>query len=261
MGHQRLGKLPAYRNLPDIVRYLVEGGAPTADLVDLITEASQDFLKRAQKDPVFVEALWLFIKLPQAAASKNFPAALARIGMEARAPASIPELMVAYDKALERVQRQLYADATDLGEISRNAALAALGNAVQSGMPLWSPTPADVQASIAALRSPEKFGELAHQFYANFVERGIHYYVDRNLHKIVGADRIARSVHDLESYDAAIRRHCNEAALIMRAFAKDWLGKHLYRDGKEIGRENICRFSAYVVKKIGIELEKRKGPK
>lgn len=260
MGHQRLGKLPAYRNLPDIVRYLVTGGTPTADLVEQVTEVGQDSLKRALKDPVFVEALWLLIQLPQAAASRDFAAALADIGMGAQAPASISELMVAYDKALERVQRRLHADATDLGEISRRAALAALGSAVQSGMPLWSPTPADVQASVAALRSPEKFGALAHQFHANFIERVIHYYVDRNLHKIVGADRVARSVYDLETHDAAIRRHCNEAALIMRTFARDWLGKNVYRDGKEIGREDARRFSAYAAKKIGIELEKRKGP-
>jgi hypothetical protein len=34
MGHQRLGKLPTHRYLPDIVRYLVTGGAPTAPLVE-----------------------------------------------------------------------------------------------------------------------------------------------------------------------------------------------------------------------------------
>ncbi len=180
MGHQRLGKLPAYRNLPDIVRYLVTGGTPTADLVEQVTEVGQDSLKRALKDPVFVEALWLLIQLPQAAASRDFAAALADIGMGAQAPASISELLVAYDKALERVQRRLHADATDLGEISRRAAL---GSAVQSGMPLWSPTPADVQASVAALRSPEKFGALAHQFHANFIERVIHYYVCQSAFK------------------------------------------------------------------------------
>ncbi len=68
---------------------------------------------------------------------------------------------------------------------------------------MWSPTADDVQASVAALRSPEKFGALAHHFHANTVERVIHYYVDRNLHELVGADRVVSSVHDLATYDSA----------------------------------------------------------
>lgn len=261
MGHQRLGKLPTHRYLPDIVRYLVTGGAPTAPLVEQVTEVSRDALERALKDPVFVEALWLLIRLPQAAASKDFGAALADLGMGARPPTSVTELMVAYNSALERVQRRVHAGATDLGDIAREAGAAALAEAVEVGMPMWSPTAADVQASVAALRSPEKFSSLAHHFHANIVERVIHYYVDRNLHKLVGADRVARSVHDLATYNSAIRRHCIESALIMRAFARDWLGKNQYRDGKDISRDDARRFSAFAVEKIGNELKNRKGSK
>jgi hypothetical protein len=57
MGHQRLGKLPAHRLLPEIVRYLVAGGTPTENLVDQVTEVGQDALKQALKDPVFIEAV------------------------------------------------------------------------------------------------------------------------------------------------------------------------------------------------------------
>lgn len=92
MGHQRLGKLPTHRYLPDIVRYLVKGGTPTAHLVEQITEVGRDALKRALKDPVFVEALWLLIRLPQAAASRDFGAALAENGMGAQRPTSVAEL-------------------------------------------------------------------------------------------------------------------------------------------------------------------------
>ena len=76
MGHQRLGKLPAYRLLPEIIRYLIDGGAPTADLVDEVTQVGQDALKLALRDPVFIEALWLLVRLPQAASSRVFPDAL-----------------------------------------------------------------------------------------------------------------------------------------------------------------------------------------
>jgi hypothetical protein len=45
----------------------------------------------------------------------------------------------------------------------------------------------------------------------------------------------------------------------MRAFARDWLGKNHYKEGRAISRSDIRQFSAYVVEKIGIELENRRG--
>ena len=260
MGHQRLGKLPAHRLLPDIVRYLVTGGTPTEDLVDQVTEVGRDALKLALKDPVFIEALWLLIRMPQAAASEDFPISLEDLGMAGMAPASLSDVLVSYDRALEKVQRRLHAGATDLGEIARRAGLSALGAEARQALPtLWAPTAADVRASVAALKGTEKFAALSQRFYASFVERVIHYYVDRNLHNMVGAGRIARSVHDLQAFNDSIRRHCDESALIMRAFAKDWLGKNHYKDGKQISRDDVRRFSAYAVEKIRIELDIRKG--
>lgn len=258
MGHQRLGKLPAHQRLPEIVRYLVEGGAPTADLVDQVTEVGRDALKLALKDPVFIEALWLLIRMPQAAASKDFLSALAELGISD--VASSTDVLVSYNSALEKVQRRQQTGTTDLGELARCAGLTALGDELRLTMPiLWTPTAADIWAPVAALRAAERFAGLAHRFYANFVERVIHYYVDRDLHKIVGADRVTRSVHDIGAFNAAIRRHCDEAALIMRAFAKDWLGKNHYKEGKQISKDDVRRFSAHAVEKIRIELNMRKG--
>jgi hypothetical protein len=260
MGHQRLGKLPANRLLPEIVRFLVTGGTPTGDLADQVSQAGQDALKLALKDPVFIEAFWLLVRMPQAAASNDFPDSLKDLDMPGIAPASMSDVLVIYDRALEKVQRRLHAGATDLGEIAHQAGLSALAAEVREALPtLWAPTAADVRASVAALKRTERFAALAQRFYANFIERVIHYYVDRNLHNMVGAGRVAKSVHDLRSFNESIRRHCNESALIMRAFAKDWLGKNHYNEGKQISKDDVLRFSAHAVEKMRIELGIRKG--
>ena len=154
----------------------------------------------------------------------------------------------------------MHTGATDLGEIARRAGLSTLGEAVRGALPtLWAPTATDVRASVSALKGTEQFAALAHRFYANFVERVIHYYVDRNLHNMVGAGRVVRSVHDLRAFNDSIRRHCDESALIMQAFARDWLGKNHYRDGKQISRDDVRRFSAHAVEKMRNELDIRKG--
>lgn len=112
---------------------------------------------------------------------------------------------------------------------------------------------------MSALRRPDRFGAMAHRFFSNFIERVIHYYVDRNLHHMVGPGRVARSINDLRTFNGAIRRHCDEAALIMRAFARDWLGKNHYKEGKQITRDHVRRFAGHTVEKIRIELAQRKG--
>lgn len=260
MGHQRLGKMPAYRLLPEIIRYIVDGGTPTEAVADQITEFGREALQFALKDDVFIEALWLLIRLPQAAAAKDPPTALGEIGIDGATPSSVSEILFQYDRAVERVQRRIHQGSTDLGEIARRAGLSALAEGMQSNLPsLWSPRADDVRASLAGLRGTEKFAALAQSFYANFVERVIHYYVDRNLHNMIGPGRIAGSVHDVETFDGAVRRHCNESALIMRTFARDWLGKNHYRDGKAISRADTRAFSSHAVEKIRTELALRKG--
>ena len=88
MGHQRLGKLPAHRLLPEIVRYLVTGGTPTADLVGEVTNFGQTALTVALKDSVFIDALWLLVRIPQAAGSSDFLAGLTELGLPVAAPSS-----------------------------------------------------------------------------------------------------------------------------------------------------------------------------
>lgn len=258
MGHQRLGNLPALHRLPQIVQYLVTGGTPTEDLVNGVTDVGQQALERAIRDPVFIEALWLLIRLPQAAGVGGH--ALADYGVRIGPDAGVADIMAGYSSALERVQRQTNDDGTDLGEIARQAGTAALADAIQARLPgLWEPTFEDVRASLSRLKGTEQFAAVSHQFYANFVERVIHYYVDRNLDHLVGPERVASSVRDLRAFDTAIRRHCDESALIMRGFARDWLGKNHFRDGKETTRDDVRRFSAYAAQKMKAELEQRKG--
>jgi hypothetical protein len=260
MGHQRLGRLPAHRLLPEIVRYLVTGGTPTEDLVRQVTEVGQDALRRGLKDPVFIRALWLLVRIPQATASTEFVADLQKLNMSVSSSPTLADILVAYDNSLEHLQRASHAAATDLGEMARHAGLAAIAETVQGRLPvLWNPNPEDVRASLTALRAPERFGEIAHKFFANFVERVIHYFIDRDLHRMVGPERVSRSLNDLQGFNAAIRRHCDESALIMRAFAKDWLGKNHYKQRKQITENAVRGFAEYAVEKIRIELDQRKG--
>jgi hypothetical protein len=260
MGHQLLGKLPAHSSLPEIIRFLVTGGTPTDDLVDQITDFGKDALKEALKDPVFIRALWLLVRIPQAMAAEDSVPALQSIGLDGGEYASVADILIDFDNGLERTQREPNVNTGDLGELARQAALSALGNRVTENLPtLWEANSDDVRAALSKLRAPEQFGALAQEFMANFVDRTIHYSVDRDLSRMVGPDRVSRSLNGVENFDAAISRHCGESSLIMRAFAKDWLGKNHFHEGKAITEKSIRSFAAHTVTKMQAELDVRRG--
>ena len=47
----------------------------------------------------------------------------------------------------------------------------------------------------------------------------------------------------------------------MRAFARDWLGKNHYKDGKQITKEEVRRFSGYTVEKSGSNSPNERDPR
>lgn len=258
MGHQRLGSLPASRNLPAIINLLIAGDTPGVDLVDGVAKEIDALLQRAVKDPAFVEALWLLARIPQAAKADDFSEALRAIGVKIPDTPSAIDVVVGFDAAIEAAQRARGADITDLGEMARQAGIAALCSLSQERLPvLWEPTREDVRTTLATFAAPDKFGELAHRFFANLAERGIQYFLDRAIPQHIGPDKLVHSVGDMAVFDGAVRRHCTESAMIMRAFAKDWLGKNVFKEGKDISRRDVAGFAAYASEKIRKELSIR----
>lgn len=258
MGHQRLGKLPALRNLPEIIALLLDGDASSDALAEATAKFCGETLGRALKDPAFVEALWLLVRIPQAAKSAGFREALRAIGVKIPETATATDIVAGFDAAVEATQRARGSDVTDLGEIARQAGIAALYSLIQERLPaLWEASAEDTRTTIATLSGPEKFGDLGQRFFGGFVEHTIHYFLDRAIPSHVGPERLSPSVGDWRLFDDAARRHSNEAALIMRAFAKDWLAKNVIHAGKEITRDDIARFGAYASEKIRKELSIR----
>lgn len=258
MGHVRLGKLPTSRKWRDVVAYLVAGDVDVTGLANAIFKAAEKAMKRAANDPAFVEVCWLLIKIPQAAKSGDFAAALAEIGIEAPSAPSLLDVVIGFDAAIETVMRSPGGRATDLGEMSRQAGIAALYELTQERLPtLWKPGIADETTTLATLASPDKFGELAQRFFAKLTERNIFYFLDREWPKHIGSDKLAHSLGDMSLLERSVRHHCEETTLIIRAFSKDWLAKNVYVKGRQITPGQTRNFASFALKKISAELAVR----
>ena len=81
MGHIRLGRMPTTRKWRQVVALLGEFEPSIADIAEAVEGASDRSLADAVKDPGFVEALWLMLKIPAAARSASFEEELAKLGI------------------------------------------------------------------------------------------------------------------------------------------------------------------------------------
>jgi hypothetical protein len=227
-------------------------------LANAVEEAADRSLADALNDPGFVEALWLLLKIPKAAKSTDFATELAKIGIKVSAMPTFSELLGAFDRALERARLRSYRKTTDFSVLARNAAISALHGALQSRLPtLWSATAEDERTSLATLITTESFGDLAQGFFANLLDRHIHYFLDRETPRHFGSESFAHSIADTIFFNDATRLHCNETAVIVRIFAKEWLGKNGFHLQKEITRDDVRGFASHAITKVRNELAER----
>ena len=262
MGHVRLGKLPASRKWQDIVAYLASSEMDVANLANSISEATQKALLKAENDAAFVETCWLLINIPQAAKADDVVGAFKDIGVNVPSSPTLLDVAIGFDNAIERVMRRPDVKISDLGEMARQAGIAALMDVTQERLPtLWQPNDTDERTTLATLASPDKFGELSQRFFTNLTEKNILYFLDREWPKHIGPDKLAKSIGDMSVLNQSIRRHCEETTLIMRAFSKDWLAKNLYVKDRKITRIQSANFASYALKKINTELSERASPR
>ena len=136
--------------------------------------------------------------------------------------------------------------------------MAALYGVFNERLPsLWSATPQDERTTLATLASTERFSELAQRFFTGLLEGHIQYFLDREIPRQIGSAGFVQCVADTHRFDEALRRHCTETTMIMRTYARDWLGKNQFHLQKNPSRDDVTKFAAYAFDKIRTELAVR----
>ncbi len=260
MGHTRLGKLLTSRKWTQIVEMIELGDVSVADLATAVHEASLSDLKKASKDPAFLEALHLLCKIPLAAKEKDFQAALIPLGISVPANPTLNDVMIGFGKAIETAQQTQGGEITDLGEMAKMAGMAVFHESAQNQMGLFDSRPEDVQSAFSGFSSPERFGDLMHSFMARLTQDNIQYYLDRAIPNHVGPGQYLPTIGDMGTAEQTIQTHAYEAATIVRAFSKDWYGKYAYQPEHEINHKSVQGFAWVAFEKIGKELTIRNTP-
>jgi len=230
------------------------------DITCAVERAADRSLSTAVRDPGFVEAFWLLLKLPQALAADDHSAAVQALGIHVPADAGLADLTAGFEAAFEHFRKRSVTGFSDFAFIARDAAIAALAGLVRdSGPSLWKSGAEDERATIASFASTTRFGELAQTFFTNVLRGHIRYFLDREIPRQLGAGHALSSVADAEYFDEAVRLHCRETTIIVRAFAKDWLGKYRFHLDKDLTRKDAAALASHAFTKIRLELDRRGG--
>ncbi len=244
MGHNRIAYLPKTKKWATIVRDVAafkgtegSGGggvalAPTeVDLVKVAAIADQTLANVRYRfahidcDSGVIAAFRFLVLLVHATGRDNPSAVLKEHGVQ------LADDFGAYEvgRALQDyVQQEL--DSTEYGTV----AIQALFDALQSYLRQGQGTPQlefDTTSSFETLRSGTDAGlfcELSRQFFSNFTERYLRYFLERE------AARSIESVTDRELFLSSVHghvqdlsKHAFETAKITQSFAAGWYNKHV----------------------------------
>jgi hypothetical protein len=258
MGHLRLPPPPTTKKWQQVIALLEEDQLRIAEIAQTVERAADRSLSQAVNDPAFVEALWLLLTMPIAMRDKDPASALSELGLHVTAEPTLTQIMAAFSDAIDCARQRSNRGVTDFSLLARNAAMSALLEMTADFEPhLWQATPEDQRTTIATFVSTERFGELAQRFFTNILERHLHYFLDREIPRQIGHGGSFKSVGDTDAFEAAVHKHCREATLIMRAFARDWLGANRYHRNKDLTRKDAAGFAAHAFTKVRRELNRR----
>lgn len=256
MGHVRLGRLPTSLKWQEVVALLCGDDVSVQSLAEATANAAIVTLEKSANDPTLAAIYHLMYEIPQAAKERDFAAALEKRGIVVGPNPTIFDVAQGMAKAIDKVANE-NGLRTDLGEMAKHAAISTfIDMASEASNTIWSPTPADMQSGIGSFTAPARFGEFSQRFHSELTYKVLNYFLHREMPRHVSATGPFHSIADLRTFESGLRKHCMEASMIMRPFARDSLGK-MYSGQEKMDARSARKFIYVSTNKIARELRKR----
>ena len=253
MGHTRLGDLPKTRKWQQVVG-LIEGGAGTTQVANATIRAAERGFKLAAEDKGVVETIWLLTKLPLAARSQDFAAALRNVGLDVSDSPGLMEVVGAFADAVDR-RLANNNGRTDLGEMAQMAASETMWRVIGSRtQSLFGTTPEDVRNAFSRLATNRQFSIFARDFFSRLTYKCLDYFVSRAVSYHVGEGRRFRTLAQQGEFTKALETHSREASKIVEEFSGGWFSKTNWERGG-ISRPDAASFAHVAMQKLVAELK------
>lgn len=255
MGHQLLGTLPRTRAWREVV-HLIEHRADVDEVAAAVSHAAEQSMIDASQDPTVQHAFYLIAKIPLTARASDFRAALATIGIAVPTEPMLADIVSGMIEATDACVREARKK-TDYGEIAQISAAEALYAVIgRETRDLFGVTPDITKTTIGEFATVKQFTVLARDFFARLTRHHINYFLSREISRHVGPDRRFLSVREHRLFEDALDLHCREATRVIREYSGEWLSKHNFEGGVDLGKAG--RFVNYAAEKIRAELRHRR---
>lgn len=255
MGHIRLGELPRTGYWRDVINTLDLTNDP-ATIASKTLKAAHKGIDFAKHDIGVANVIYLFMKTVWASKAKYFDKALQAIGIHVSQQAGLVDIVGEFDRTTDKILRRS-PHRSDLAEMARYSAVDTLNEiCLQQTADLFGADIINTQQSLKPYTQAKKFGQIGKRFFGKFLYRFLDYHLSRELADHIGAGKQYRTLQDCGKFKAAMEKHCNEIALIIRDFSGGWPSVTEFRGG--INAENVrTRFVPTAFNKIWSELERR----
>lgn len=254
MGHNRLGELPKSQEWREVIALLDTPNVDAVALVGAVFAAADRRLQLLRNDDVLNYCFWLLTRIASAARTPGFEEQLAQLGILLANDTDAPTFV---ELVAERIEDRLgdFPPSGHFGDLAQHALRAALADTVgQQGGSLFQCSLADLRDAMARHATAARFGELAFRFFAEFLDRSMQTFVDRELAQHIGEARAFTTVANCQEFQRVLHIHARQSARIVEKFAGGWFSKHHYEERGTISAKSTQGFINVALRKLRDEL-------
>jgi hypothetical protein len=254
MGHIRLGRLGKSHSWRRLTA-LLDLSAPDVESVASTTaEGARQRLLDLRSDPVLGYTFWLLSRVATAARSDTFVDEAGRLGLDVTGDTSALGL-IAQVNDLVRIELERHPRSGPFGEIASLALRRALIETIGVVQPsLFGSTLRDLEAALRHQTTDKAFGDLTRRFFGDYLARTLRFYVDKELPFHIGADSGFPDIDTSATFLESLDTYCRQSAVIVEAFASEWLSKHAFHEAGHMSRQQAQGFVAVAMAKLEAEL-------
>jgi hypothetical protein len=254
MGHIRLGRLPKTQPWSGVFQVLESESLDATRLARATAEAAHGEFWAIGQDRAVNYCFWVLVRTATAARTSDFAAELERLGVESSNLSSGVAFVNSIAQAVDRGVRGRgqATPFTQIATLSLREVLSA--NLVEQSKSLFGTSLQEIESACRRISTQKRFGEVAKTFFANLMNRSIRFITDREISNHVGAAESISSPKEVQRFEKALRRYCDESAKIVEEFAAGWFSKHNWETNNDISEDATAAFTAYALEKIQMEL-------
>lgn len=256
MGHIRLGRIPKTKKWAALFDSFQETELSAERVASAVLSASEGEIESSKGDETLSHCFWLLCRIVTASRSADFVDELAKVGIQVNDTTSGLAFLQRTSQALgnniqTRFRQSVF---SRMAESSFRDVLTA--NILEQSRTLFGSNLQDVQLACRSISTTKQFGQLAREFFSNYISQIISYAVDKEISNYVGPQKLFASSEESLDFNQQIESYCYQSARVVEEFAGGWLSKHNWERGNEIPESDVVGFTAYALEKLQMDLRK-----